>query len=229
MLPLTTHCRDGSDSYEQYLLKEYFAYRIYGLLTAKSLRVRLARVTYRDAADPAHVTQRYGFFTEHFDSLAARQGAEVWRPAALDLQTVDPQELATMTLFQYLIGNTDWSAVYGHNVVAIRDRAGAVSVAPYDFDFSGLVDAGYAGPPPGLPIRNVQQRLFRGFCTPAPDWAAVFAAFDAERDAIARLAAEIPGLQRAHRDRALAYVETFFAVLDSPERRAARIVEACRP
>ena len=43
MLPLTTHCRDSS-SYEQYVLKEYLAYRIYNLLTDKSLRVRLARV-----------------------------------------------------------------------------------------------------------------------------------------------------------------------------------------
>ena len=32
MLPLTTHCRD-TGSYEQYVLKEYAAYRIYNLLT----------------------------------------------------------------------------------------------------------------------------------------------------------------------------------------------------
>ena len=119
--------------------------------------------------------------------------------------------------------------MYGHNIVAIRDTAGAVSVAPYDFDFSGLVAAEYAGPPPGLPIRTVQQRLFRGFCEPAPDWAAVFVAFATERAAITQLVAEIPGLLPAHGARVLAYIETFFAVLDSPERRAAGIVAACRP
>ena len=54
MLPLTTHCRDSS-SYEQYVLKEYLAYRVYNLLTDKSLRVRLARVSYRDTNRPDRV------------------------------------------------------------------------------------------------------------------------------------------------------------------------------
>ncbi|HLF13075.1 MAG TPA: hypothetical protein VJA26_17880, partial [Gammaproteobacteria bacterium] len=77
MLPLTTHCRETPSAYEQYVLKEYLAYRIYNLLTDKSLRVRLARITYRDTGS-SESTQRYGFFTEHFDSLAARHDAQVW-------------------------------------------------------------------------------------------------------------------------------------------------------
>ncbi len=157
MLPLTTHCRDQT-AYEQYVLKEYLAYRIYNELTDKSLRVRLAKITYGDAADPESDTTRFGFFTEHFDSLAARHAAEVWRVEELDIERVDPQELATLTLFQYMIGNTDWSVVYGHNTVALRDGAGSASVMPYDFDFSGLVESEYAGPPPELPIRSVRQR-----------------------------------------------------------------------
>jgi AAA family ATP:ADP antiporter len=228
MLPLTTHCREASRSYEQYVLKEYLAYRILNLLTDKSLRVRLARIAYRDTADPERVVERYGFFTEHFDSLAARHAAEVWRPAQLDLRGVDAEELATLALFEFMIGNTDWSVIYGHNVVAIRDGAGAASVVPYDFDFSGLVEAEYAGPPPGLPIRSVRERIYRGVCEPRPDWDAVFAAFTAQRAAIVALVDEIPDLDAQHRRRVLDYLESFFAVLDSDERRASRIVAACR-
>jgi hypothetical protein len=227
MLPLTTHCRDRA-AYEQYVLKEYLAYRIYNELTDKSLRVRLAKITYRDPTDPKHDTTRFGFFTEHFDSLAARNSAEVWRPEAVDVTRVDAQELATLGLFQYMIGNTDWSVVYGHNTVALRDAAGAGSVVPYDFDFSGLVESEYAGPAPGLPINNVRQRIFRGFCAPPPDWDALFANFAAQRETVRILVAETPGLLPAQGERALAYLDGFYELLDSPERRTAGVVESCR-
>jgi hypothetical protein len=227
MLPLTTHCRDRT-TYDQYVLKEYLAYRIYNELTDESLRVRLATITYRDVANnPKNDTTRFAFFTEHFDSLAARHAAEVWRVAEVDVARVEPQELATFALFEYLIGNTDWSVVYGHNTVALRDAAGTVSVVPYDFDFSGLVDAEYAGPPPGLPINSVRQRLFRGFCTPAPDWDVLFAHFGARREALFDLVAEVSDLLPAVRKRVLDYLGSFFDHLDSPDRRAS-IAVACR-
>ena len=227
MLPLTTHCHDPLD-YEQNVLKEYLAYRVYELLSTKSLRTRLAQITYRSTDDSARSTRRYAFFTEHFDSLAARQSAIVWRTDAVDPALFDADELATLAVFQYLIGNTDWSAIYGHNIMTLRTAEGSVTAVPYDFDYSGLVAAAYAGPPPGLPIRSVKQRIFRGFCEPRPDWSAVFAAFTAQRSALAALPAAIPGLDARDRTRVQLYIESFYAVLDSPERSAARIVEACR-
>jgi hypothetical protein len=127
-----------------------------------------------------------------------------------------------------LVGNTDWSAVYGHNVVVIKEPNGAVSAVPYDFDFSGFVDAEYAGPPPGLPIQNVRQRLFRGLCAPPPNWDGVFAAFAARRGDMLALVGDFPGLDAGHRARALAYLEAFFAIIASPERRTTSIVAACR-
>src|SRR5262245_46206697 len=60
MLPLTTHCRTAAQ-YEQYVVKEYAAYRIYNSLTNKSLRARLARVTYHDASRPGKPFVRYAF------------------------------------------------------------------------------------------------------------------------------------------------------------------------
>jgi hypothetical protein len=133
-----------------------------------------------------------------------------------------------VALFEFMIGNTDWSAIYGHNVVATRDEAGAVRAVPFDFDFSGFVDAQYAGPPPGLPIQNVRQRLFRGVCTPQPDWDAVFAAFEARHADITALIADFQGLDATHRARALEYVESFYTLIASPERRTDAIVAACR-
>jgi AAA family ATP:ADP antiporter len=226
MLPLTTHCRDAS-AYEQYLLKEYLAYRIYNELTDLSLSVRLARITYRDAAQPGSAKVRLGFFTEHFESLAARHGAAVVEPDHIDLERLDWDQFGTFALFQYLIGNTDWSAIYGHNTLHLA-RAGQVVPVPYDFDFSGLVDAAYAGPPPLLPITDVTERLFRGYCRPAGEWEALYARFAGRRSAVERLLEELPGLEPAHAARVHRYLNGFYAIVASPEERAKKISGACR-
>jgi AAA family ATP:ADP antiporter len=230
MLPLTTHCRERPASYEQYVFKEYLAYRIYNALTDGSLRVRLAHISYRDTGrrEP-RVIERYGFFTEHFESFAAREAMELADAEVFDVAEADPHELATLALFEYLIGNTDWSARAGHNVAHFRDAGGAVRAVAYDFDFSGLVDASYAGPPPQLPIKSVKQRLYRGYCHTGLDWAALFGEFQARRTAIELLVEQTPGLETEPRDEVRDYVADFFAIIDSPEERQERIVDACLP
>jgi hypothetical protein len=230
MLPLTTHCRDTPTEYEQYVLKEHLAYGIYNELTDKSLRTRLARVTYRDTGRRDRKVERYAFFTEHFDSLAARHGAELWPTENFDPREADPNELATLELFEFMIGNTDWSAVAAHNVAHIRTPAGAVTAVAYDFDFSGIVNAPYATPPAQFRIRRVTQRLYRGFCHPEVDWTQLFARFLDRRGAIERVVqTEIGALEESHRQAALAYLAEFFAIISSPEQRQDDILDACRP
>ncbi len=227
MLPLTTHCRPSPTSYQQYVLKEYLAYRIYNLLSDDSLRVRLARITYRDPVRERSV-ERYAFFTEHFESLAARRGAAVLGTEGFDVTATDERSLATFALFEYLIGNTDWSIVAGHNALHLRGADETRVVVPYDFDFSGLVNAAYAGPPPELPIRSVTQRLYRGFCSTDVDWPVLFAHFQQRRGAIEELVATLPGLEDKHRATAAAYIASFYAIIDSPSRRQNEILDDCR-
>jgi AAA family ATP:ADP antiporter len=223
-LPLTSHCR-AADSYEQYVLKEYLAYRIYGLLADASLRVRLGRVTYHVIGERS--ITRYAFFTENFATLARRRGENL-REAPVVLDAVDSASVARLELFEYLIGNTDWSMVNGHNVVSFARADGSITVVPYDFDFSGLVDARYAGPSEKLPIRRVTQRLFRGICRPAFNWRPVLDEFMAARSAIDTLIASVPALSDDNRERALSFVAGFYATIASPREFDDKIARACR-
>lgn len=229
LLPITTHCRTSSSRYEQYVLKEYLAYSLYELFTDKSLRVRLARVTYRDLGKRGRAAERFAFIVEPFDHLAARHHATLEDIGALRLSETDAFELATLELFQYLLGNTDWSIVAGHNIVRMRDARGAMSAVPYDFDFAGLVGAAYAMPPPNLRLRNVRERLFRGFCRRELDWERLFVRFIEQRSAMLGLIENVPGLEHAQRNDVREYVLDFFDVVASPEKRRREIVDACRP
>ena len=78
----------------------------------------------------------------------------------------DPMSSARNAMFQYMIGNTDYSITYQHNekLFYIDDK---IVPIPYDFDMSGMVNASYAvvsainNKP--LPITKVTDRLYRGF------------------------------------------------------------------
>jgi hypothetical protein len=81
---------------------------------------------------------------------------------------------------------------------------------PYDFDFSGLVDAPYATPPEGFSIRNVRQRLYRGYCAHSAQAPAVASEITAKRGELIALLGTVPGLDERNRARAAAYLDAGF-------------------
>ncbi len=225
---LVTHCRDN-DPYEQNVLEEYLAYRIYGLLTHVAFRVQLALITYRDVKGRDEDISRIAFLIEDDDAMAERLGGEV-----IEVEQVNPthlmhRQVGMMYLFQYLIGNTDWALVRPHNMEFVRLEDGFVPV-PYDFDFSGFVGAPYAGPSPVVAryITDVRERHFWGICSEKIDYPSLFAHFQEHREAILRLVNTQPELSRWNTRRADLYVREFYRVLDSPREADFLIIQGCR-
>lgn len=224
---LVAHCRDD-DEYEQNMFEEYLSYRLYNVLTDESFRVRLARITYRDVNGSADPVTRHGFLIEDVDMLAARFGG-----LHLEVRGADPQELdaassARVELFEYMIGNTDFSIVNFHNAEVVRFPDGTYHPIPYDFDFAGLVDAPYAMPSSILDTRSVLERVYRGFCRPAVDMDSLFASFRARRDAFVRTIRAQPELEPKRADRAIRYLDEFFSTIESPRARGNLIERRCR-
>jgi len=228
ILPLTTHCSSKRGRNDDYVLKEYLAYRIYNLFNEKSVRVRLAFIRYRKSEDQKPPKPHYAFFSEHFKSIAARNNVELWATEILDPLLSDPMEMATVELFQYMIGNTDFSVLGQHNIVLLRTTDGRVTPLPFDFDFSGLVYAKYAGPDPSLPIKSHRQRLYRGICHPSLDWSELFRKFTDKRAEVFALLDATPGLSRRARKSTRRYLHQFYEILDLPDQRQKTIVDACR-
>lgn len=224
-LKLYVTCRPDRDEYEQYILQEYLVYRTYNLLTDESFRARLARVRYEDTDEPGASFMRWAFLLEHKDRMAARNeavpvGAPRIHPAALH-----PTKSALFELFNYMIGMTDWSSVFLHNVEVVRRMDGAVVPVPYDFDWSGIVDARYAVPDPQLGIRSVRQRKFQGFCRDI-DWDGVFQEFLDRRDEVLALWNGFEPLDPKRRERAVDFLEDFFERAADPGWRT-RILREC--
>jgi hypothetical protein len=239
LLPLTTHCGRGlavdpligiirHADYEQYLLREFLGHRLYNTLTDDSLQVRLLRIAYSRPGSNRGVPH-YAFFAEHFDAAAARTGRSRPERGAFEAERLDAWSAGMLALFQYMIGNTDWSLARERNTMLLQNEAGRQLPVPYDLDMSGLVNAKYAGPPPGLPIDEVRERWFLGYCQPGTDWEGLFAHFETRRIALVALADQIPGLSANSRRSARNYLESFFHILDSAKARQARILDSCQP
>ncbi len=236
-LPLTTHCGRTNSikgyskyvSYEQYLLKEYLAYRLYSKMTETSLRTRLVRITYKNPDKLDKTFTNYAFFTEHFRSLAERSNANMLPRGIFDHQLLDRRAADIIALFQFMIGNTDWSIVRQRNTILIQAETGTQIPVPYDLDMSGLVNAPYSGTPPGLPIEDVTDRYYLGFCHPGIDWDELFDEFLGRQEDLLATVGEVPGLYRREKKAAQRFLRGFFSVLNSPQKREKSIISACHP
>lgn len=225
---LVNHCRDRDD-YEQNVLEEYLAYRIYNLLTDIGFQVRLARITYVDSRGEDDPVTRMAFLIEDEEAMAARLDGMMLEVPAAPASAFQQDQAALMYVYQFMIGNTDWSMTRFHNVKLMRIGTDYVPV-PYDFDWSGLVDASYAGPNPEIAhlIDNVRERLYWGACNDAIDYPAVFARFNEKREAILGLASAIPGLSERNQQSAVHYLEGFYEIINSEGAARRQIVSACR-
>jgi len=210
-LKLVTHCQDKSDQYEQYVLKEYLVYRMYGLLTSRSFRVRLARIAYVQTGAEQDTLTEYAFFVEDADQMAARNRATVAPSEGIHGSDTDDAQATLFEVFQYFVGNTDWSVSALHNVVLLLREGNPIPViVPYDFDWSGVVDARYAVPPPALRTYSVRERVCIGPCRPLVDVTRVVRLFNTHRTDIYDLFLNQTGLSRRSLERSLEYFDAFF-------------------
>ena len=235
-LKLTTHCRT-SPQHQQYVLLEYAAYRMFNVLSQHGLRARLASIDYVEQ-DGRPIASRLGFLVEDSDDAAKRNGlVEARMPPRISTSQLDPVAAARAALFEYMIGNLDWSMRAGpagdaccHNFRLMASsptaQTGLVPV-PYDFDYSGFVNAPYALPPEGIPVSSVRDRRYRDYCVHNAQAIQVAAEFRAKRPELMAVLGSIPQLEEGRRRNAAAYLESFFRDIATDESVAKRVLKTC--
>ena len=226
-IKLVTHCKD-SKSFKEYVKKEYLAYRLYNLISDYGLQVRLCRITYVDSKKPEDQSTHYGFLLEDIDDLAKRKNMKEYDGLIRNQEVLDKDNLDKLTLFQYMIGNLDWSVPERHNIKIMLADDGSLPVAvPYDFDYSGLVDAPYAVPPEGMGLPGVTTRLFWGLCREGGYESQI----QFYRSMQSRLLEEVNKadyMDEKSRSEAKSYLNGFFVDINNPNTVRKNIDQACR-
>lgn len=218
----------ASDPHETLILKECLVYELYQLMTPESFRTKLARLTIKDQNKKRDDPPVFCFFIEPETELAQRTHSRIYQPRVMSPRGLDESSFDRVCVFQYMVGNTDWTPYNRHNIRLLRTFSNdAVRAIPYDFDYAGVVDAPYAMPQPGAPIENVRQRYFFGLCRPEGGYQSTFDLFLAKKQTILDHCDRFPYLSKKDRQSFKTYISDFFPVIENPKTARREILEHC--
>lgn len=230
-LKLVVPCRN-SKVFQQYVYKEYLAYKLFNLISDISFKVRLVELKLTDSQGKRKPMQVYGFLIEHVDKLAERNDSHEIEPSRFSKKLVQRNYMAKVALFQYAIGNTDWKVENTHNIKVLESNgivARNVYAVPYDFDYAGLVNASYAIPHDKLGLSSVTQRLYMGVCQSDQELDVLLEEFKSKEASFMSVVADFKHLDENSSFYIQKYLAEFFKIIDNPNLVKRNFLSYCEP
>jgi hypothetical protein len=228
-MKMVTHCISGN---EDNLLKEYLIYKLYNVLTDSSFRVRLVKIKYINTYKKSKPIISYSFFIEPMSILAKRINCTPVEALSLTQKNIQPKFIDRAAIFNYMIGNTDWSVPNQHNVKVLTIPGSLTPelglVIPYDFDYSGMVNAHYAVPAEGLKISSVRERIFLGMCRDRDYYVGAIREFAAKKDEFYKEIREFPYLKDRTKKDMLKYLDEFYSGFDKQNTIVSEFLRECK-
>lgn len=220
---LVTHCQLEA-IYDIYLLREYLIYKIYNIISDYSFRVRLMNIRYFDINADTLYTNTKGFIIEPVNSLEDRFGEEEIEDIEIETQGIEDELLLRLSLFQYLIANSDWYISTMHNlkVFGNKDSLKNLIVVPYDFDYTGWVDTHYAYAREDLGLEDIRDRAFYGPCRSAEEYRPVLNYFLQVEDIIIDTIKDFEYLKGTEKRDLIQFVKSFYRLYRNDE-----IIDIC--
>jgi len=225
-LDLVTHCQD-EEEFGIYVLKEYLVYRLYNLITDYSYKVKLLQVNYQNK-DGESLGTYHGFFIEENDELKDRIPARDIKTANSKVNQDKFTPSIQLSLFQYMIGNTDWNVPYEHNIKLLEHEVTLDTLmVPYDFDHSGFVNSSYASAYRTYQLESPRERYYVGECYSVSEvWNVAKGILDRKKE-IRDLIDDFPYLPRSERKDLLNFINPFLVELNDVDILEQKILSSC--
>jgi len=231
-IKLVPQCTAGSES-EKYVLIEYLIYKMFSIMTDTSFRVRLLTVNYVDSENKKKPFTQYGFFIEPVKMLAARTNSVEIVSRALNQKSIYPGVMDRIAIFNYMIGNYDWAVPNQHNIKVLKpmafDTINLSAAVPYDFDWTGLVNAGYAIPEDKITgTTTVRERIFLGVCRSREVYQKDLEEFLGKKEEFYRLINEFPWLNAKQKMTMILYLDEFFDQCTGKQKIINIFLKSCK-
>jgi hypothetical protein len=230
-LKMVPQCSAGAEN-QDYVLREYLIYKLFNVLTDTSFRVRLLSVNYIDTEKKRKPIRQYGFFIEPVEMLTARTNSNEIKVHNLTQKNIVPKVMDRVAIFNYMIGNYDWSIPGQHNIKVIKpmvlDIAPLGIAIPYDFDWTGLVNASYAIPAEIVGTQNVRERLFLGICRTKEVFKKDLEVFINRKEDFYRIINEFPYLNQRAKNDMKDYLDDFYNQLARKDDLIYYFVNTCK-
>jgi len=213
-LKLVMPCRG-----EDYVIREYLTYKLYNLFTPRSFKARLVKANFDDPTNDKKGFTVKGILLEEDASVAKRNQASILNKKMVRPENTQPKDFIRMALYEYMIGNTDWSVQYLHNVRLLVFAGEKPVTVPYDFDHAGLVHAPYAKPAEALQMTSVLERRFRGYCmSDLSQVKTILDEFLSKKQEVLTLVAQQPWLESSTPKEITSYLNDFFDLIQNEKK-----------
>ncbi len=215
-IKLVTPCRD-----ERYVIREYLVYKLYNLTTPKSFRARLIKFNMiSNEPKGKDIDPLFGILLEEEDQMAQRNNTISIEGRLVRPQQTQKEDFLNMAVFEYMIGNTDWSVQYLQNVKLIAiDSISIPSTVPYDFDHAGIVGATYALPAAELKLSSTRERRYRGYCiNDMQEFNGVLTNYNQWKDEFYKIYIENELMEGSSLKFTLRFLDDFFKTINDPKR-----------
>ena len=216
-LKLVTHCMNEKEVSKDLIMRECLAYKMFNVLTDKSLRAQLVRVVYYNTKGRPKKIKGWGILIEDSDELAYRIGGEKYWAMGIPKDSFNVQQEQLTAFFNYMIGNADWSSEMARNLEFVKDADGKITITPYDFDFAGMVSAPYAVPNLEKGQKTLKDRVFLGRRCQLEELAWVRQHFMDKKEEIMSVVTNAELLATESKEEVLAYLEEFYQIIGNDE------------
>ncbi len=205
---------------EKYVVREYLVYKLNNLITPMSFKARLVKINFQDTVNNKSSEPLYGFLIEDEKKMAKRNQSKIMKKIGQRPERVQKEHFLKMAVFQYMIGNTDWSVQYQQNIkLIVNDSKSLTTAIPYDFDHAGIVGAPYAYPAPELQLSSTKQRRYRGYCNPKMNqFTSTIESFNKLKGNFYKLYEDNPLLSNRYKKQTLKFLDQFYKTINDPKK-----------
>ncbi len=217
-IKLAIQCK-SSTACEQYIFKEYLIYKLYNILSPYSYNVKLGSVKFIDSGNTkSKPHEQYTIILENDDEMASRLQGNSVKVSKGNWSMINEDQSALMTMFQYMVGNTDWAVPNMHNLRCFKfPEENKYFFIPYDFDYAGLVSTYYAIPHPSLGLKDVKIRYYKGRKYSQEVLDETIEIFKSKKTEILDYCGQFTYLDKRNKKEVIDYLEQFFNLIEKPK------------
>jgi hypothetical protein len=215
---LVTHCKSGEASVEAVIRREYLVYKLLNILTPNSFKAHLVSITYKNTGSSFNKSKHLAIIIEDAECLAHRVKCQTLESKVINIDSLHDYQEKITSVFQYMIGNADWSYLMGRNMELLRQEEGLIVPVPYDFDYAGLVRAPYARANAALGQKTVLDRFYLGHVKSYEGLADIFSYFESKKGELIQAIEDANGLNYEDITQMKAYLISFYDIIESQER-----------
>ncbi|MCC6724454.1 MAG: hypothetical protein IT258_08085 [Saprospiraceae bacterium] len=215
---LVTHCKSSDPKVEAVIQREFLIYKLFNALTPFSFEAKMVNITYKNTGSSFNKSKHIGIIIEDAESLASRNNCLVLTNKVINIDSLHRAQEKITSLFQYIIGNADWSYMMGRNMELVKQADGLIIPIPYDFDYAGLVRAPYARANAALGQKTVLDRVYLGNAKSYEELQSTISYFKTKKDELLAVIDGFEEISRAEAEEMKAFLIGSFEIIENRDR-----------